>query len=101
MPCMSLFTCHETLKYCVVVELLDITSSSNLEKKGRSHLLVFQFDTECISTPVRGTLWHKSLSKITLDPAKPQLVNENANLYFVTFFWGGGGHDQTISLPKR
>lgn len=88
MPCMSLFTCHETLKYCVVVELLDITSSSNL-------------GTECISTPGRGTLWHKSLSKITLDPAKPQLVNENANLYFVTFFWGGGGHDQTISLPKR
>ena len=63
MPCMSLFTCHETLKYCVVVELLDITSSSNLKKKGRSH--------------------------------------ENANLYFFTFFWGGGGHDQTISLPKR
>ena len=33
-PCMSLFTCHDTLKYCIVVELLDITSSSNLKKKG-------------------------------------------------------------------
>ena len=38
MPCMSLFTCHETLKYCVVVELLDITSSSNLKKKKGDHI---------------------------------------------------------------
>ena len=39
MPCMSLFTCHETLKYCVVVELLDITSSSNLKKKREITLI--------------------------------------------------------------
>ena len=39
MPCMSLFTCHETLKYCVVVELLEITSSSNLKKKREITLI--------------------------------------------------------------